>query len=331
MVDTGREIAKRGLEIPAIKLWPKDGPFLWASNFYMPIYNDNRKFLGSYKDRMLIAEGFRDLMVEKGLNPDFIAGTSTSGIAPAASLSQLTGIPLIIQHNGGFYVFDDKVMEQLSLESILSDEDSLVVSTCPFAIPPAVQAANAENLPFAYVREKPKKHGMKKQVEGVVVPSQQAVLMDYHIEDNYTDVAMDVLREEGADVNAVISRCLDFNSSHILRQPEISGKSIVQIEDLVSTGGSCIKEVQAYRENGAVVTDCLAIFNYQLAKAQEQFSDAGIRLSAQLTYSILLEEALRSGFVPEESIAALREWRDKDPFSWGADHGYPPPERKDDR
>jgi orotate phosphoribosyltransferase len=325
MVDAGREIAKRGLEIGAIKLWPEEGPFLWACNSYMPIYNDNRRFLGTYADRMMIAEGFRDMMDEKGLKPDFIAGTSTSGIAPAASLAQLTGIPLIIQNNGGFYVFDDKVMEQLSLDGVVSDEAQLVVSTCPFAIPSAVQAANACEMPFAYVRVKKKGHGLKKQIEGVVQPGQQAVLGDYHIDNDYTDIAIAVLREEGVNVLAIKSKRLESDTSYLLRQPDISGAHILQIEDLVSTGGSCIKEIQAYRDNGARVTDCFSIFNYQLAKAQAQFQAADVNLSAQLVYQVLLEETVRQGVVTGDKLAILQEWRDKDPFKWGANHGlrYP--------
>ena len=113
MASSGRKIAEKGLEIQAIKLWNNEEPFQLVSGCYSPIYNDNRRFLGDYEDRRMIAEGFKSIMDEKGLDPDLIAGTSTSGIAPAASLAQLTGIPLIIQHDGGFYVFDDTVMKQM--------------------------------------------------------------------------------------------------------------------------------------------------------------------------------------------------------------------------
>ena len=59
-----KEIAKISLETGAIKLEPET-PFLWASGYYMPIYNDNRLLLGSSKHRKLIAEGFKDIIISK--------------------------------------------------------------------------------------------------------------------------------------------------------------------------------------------------------------------------------------------------------------------------
>ena len=44
MTDFGYELASAGLKINAIKL-NTEKPFLWASGYYMPIYNDNRMFL----------------------------------------------------------------------------------------------------------------------------------------------------------------------------------------------------------------------------------------------------------------------------------------------
>ncbi|MBT6661576.1 MAG: orotate phosphoribosyltransferase, partial [Nitrospina sp.] len=89
-----KEIAKISLETGAIKLEPET-PFLWASGYYMPIYNDNRLLLGSSKHRQLIAEGFKDIIISKNIEVDVIAGTATAGIPPATSLANLLGAPLI--------------------------------------------------------------------------------------------------------------------------------------------------------------------------------------------------------------------------------------------
>lgn len=87
-------IAKRALFLKAIKLNP-DNPFLWASGFQMPIYNDNRLFLGEYSDRREIADSFMELLRMNQIRWFGIAGTSTAGISPATTLADITRCPLI--------------------------------------------------------------------------------------------------------------------------------------------------------------------------------------------------------------------------------------------
>jgi orotate phosphoribosyltransferase len=89
-----KEIAKISLETGAIKLEPET-PFLWASGYHMPIYNDNRLLLGNSKHRQLIAEGFKNIIISKNIKVDVIAGTATAGIPPATSLANLLETPLI--------------------------------------------------------------------------------------------------------------------------------------------------------------------------------------------------------------------------------------------
>jgi len=88
------EIAKISIETGAIKLNPET-PFLWASGYRMPIYNDNRLLLGDAKHRRLIAEGFKDVITSKEIDVDVTAGTATAGIPPATSLANLLETPLI--------------------------------------------------------------------------------------------------------------------------------------------------------------------------------------------------------------------------------------------
>ena len=88
------EIAKISLKTGAIRL-EAETPFLWASGYRMPIYNDNRLLLGNAKHRLLIAEGFKDVIKSKKVDVDVIAGTATAGIPPATSLANLLETPLI--------------------------------------------------------------------------------------------------------------------------------------------------------------------------------------------------------------------------------------------
>ena len=88
------EIAKISIETGAIQLNPET-PFLWASGYRMPIYNDNRLLLGNSEQRQLIAEGFNDIITSKEIEVDVIAGTATAGIPPATSLADMLKTPLI--------------------------------------------------------------------------------------------------------------------------------------------------------------------------------------------------------------------------------------------
>ncbi|MBN1544447.1 hypothetical protein JW898_03215 [Candidatus Woesearchaeota archaeon] len=315
----GGIIARTALDIAAIKLWPAEGPFLWASGYYMPIYNDNRRFLSSRTHRVVIAGALETMLLRAGMKADMIAGTSTAGIAPAATLAQLLCLPLVIQHEGRAYVFDAQVLEHLSMRNGITENDDIIASTCPFAIPVAVYDANQTNLPFAYVRSEKKDHGTKEQVEGIVADGQRAFLIDYHSGEGYFGVASAALAERGVKVNSAWSDDI----SDLVRPADVSGKRIVQVEDLVSTGGSCVKEIQRYREMGADVTNCLAIFSYGLDAALAGFRDAGVELMPALTYDLLIKTAVDRGYVPKASMDALDEWR-ADPFSWGERQGYPP-------
>lgn len=94
MSEHGRSLAKIALEIKGIKLNPQQ-PFLWASGYYMPIYNDNRMLLGNFEHRKIIASGFVDLISKLNLDVEVIAGTATAGIPPATSLADSLQKPLI--------------------------------------------------------------------------------------------------------------------------------------------------------------------------------------------------------------------------------------------
>ena len=93
-MNIAEQLASIALEIRAIKLSPKE-PFTWASGYRMPIYNDNRLFMGEASHRRLIADGFAEIMEAKGLKADVIGGTVTAGIALATSLADKLGKPMI--------------------------------------------------------------------------------------------------------------------------------------------------------------------------------------------------------------------------------------------
>lgn len=215
------KLAEAGLKIKAMKLNPEE-PFLWASGYYMPIYNDNRMFLFYPEYRNLIINGFLDIIKTENIKVDVVAGTSTAGIPHGMSL------------------------------------------------------ANKLNLPFIYIREKPKMHGLKNQIEGIDAES------------------------------------------------DLNGKKVIVIEDLISTGGSSAKAVQAVRNAKGTVLYCLSIFSYGLLSAINEFEKLSEPCKAIpiLTYDLLIEKAIEEKYITEKQAQVLREWR-LDPFAWGEKAGFP--------
>ncbi len=103
------------------------------------------------------------------------------------------------------------------------------------------------------------------------------------------------------------------------------GRKVLLIEDLISTGGSSIKAVEAIVAAGGVCPYTLAIFTYGLQVSVDAFDSLTPPCIAHtiLSYDSMVATALVTGYVDEEGAALLNEWR-SDPFGWGDTHGFPP-------
>jgi len=93
------------------------------------------------------------------------------------------------------------------------------------------------------------------------------------------------------------------------------GSKVVVVEDLISTGGSSLKAVEAVRNAGCDVIGMMAIFTYGFPVADEKFKEAKVKYTALCNYDAILDEALRTDYVDESEIKTLQEWR-KDPVNW---------------
>lgn len=93
------------------------------------------------------------------------------------------------------------------------------------------------------------------------------------------------------------------------------GSKYVVIEDLISTGGSSLKAVEALRSVGCEVLGMLAIFSYGFPEAVNNFSKAGCEVDTLSNYEVLLDEATESGYIQAGQLEILREWR-KSPSTW---------------
>ncbi len=124
--------------------------------------------------------------------------------------------------------------------------------------------ADLLELPFAYVRPEPKKHGMGNQIEGRLEKGQKVVL----------------------------------------------------VEDLISTGGSSLKVADALRQAEVEVEGMVAIFTYGFETAAKNFAEKEVKLAVLSDYNHLIEVALAEGFIRQDEVEKLFEWR-KSPETWG--------------
>ena len=93
------------------------------------------------------------------------------------------------------------------------------------------------------------------------------------------------------------------------------GQKVVVIEDLISTGGSSLKAVEAIRNAGCEVIGMAAIFTYGFPVAARKFKSAQVELITLSNYNAMLETALETNYIKPEDLETLQEWR-KDPASW---------------
>ncbi len=91
---------------------------------------------------------------------------------------------------------------------------------------------------------------------------------------------------------------------------------VVVVEDLISTGASSLKAVEALRRVGFNVVGMVASFTYGFPIAEQAFKEAGVKLVTLSDYEHVVKVASETGYIRQEHMAVLQEWR-KDPANWG--------------
>lgn len=155
---------------------------------------------------------------------------------------------------------------KLELSRLVAEEypeAEAIAGVATGAIAQGALVAEELSLPFAYVRPKPKDHGLTNLIEGELA----------------------------------------------------AGAKVVVIEDLISTGGSSLKAVEAIRAAGCEVVGMSAIFTYEFPIAVDRFKAAGVEIRALSNYNAMLEAALESNYIHADELETLKEWR-KDPANW---------------
>ncbi len=138
-------------------------------------------------------------------------------------------------------------------------EVELVAGVATGAIAHGMLVADRAGLPFVYVRDKPKEHGRRNQVEGALRPYQKTVV----------------------------------------------------IEDLISTGGSSLRAVQALKESGAQVQALGAIMTYGFKAATDAFAKEDCPFFTLTDYDSVISVAAETGYVQKDQIEMLNDWKHK--------------------
>ena len=173
-----------------------------------------------------------------------------------------------------FYCDNRKTLSYPDLRSFVKIETSrlilerfpeaeAVAGVATGAIPQGAMVADTLNMPFVYVRSKPKDHGLENLIEGELKP----------------------------------------------------GTKVVVVEDLISTGGSSLKAVEAIRNYGCEVVGMVASYTYGFDVAEKAFKDAGVELATLTNYEAVVAQALSTGYIKEEEVELLNQWR-KSPSEW---------------
>ena len=203
-------VAKALLGIKAVFLRPEE-PFTWASGIKSPIYCDNRLILTAPEARNTVENALAETIRQEYPDVEVLMGTSTAGIAHAAIVGHIMG------------------------------------------------------LPMGYVRSGNKDHGRQNRIEGKLLP----------------------------------------------------GQKVVVVEDLISTGGSCIEVVEALREAGADVLGVVSIFTYGLSKGIKRLEAANVKNVSLSNFDVIAEVAAEEGYIAKEDVARLLRFRaNPDDESW---------------
>jgi orotate phosphoribosyltransferase len=107
----------------------------------------------------------------------------------------------------------------------------------------------------------------------------------------------------------------DHGTGKLIEGEVTPGRSSIVVEDLVSTGGSSLRAVEALQGAGIKVLGMVAIFSYGFSVAEDNFRKAGVKLITLTDYHTLIDSGLKSGYIPPENVSTLKKWREA-PHLW---------------
>ncbi len=93
------------------------------------------------------------------------------------------------------------------------------------------------------------------------------------------------------------------------------GQKVVVIEDLISTGGSSVKAIEALQNAGLDVKGLIATFSYGFKVAEENFQKVNCPFITLTNYDLMIESAHKNDYVNASDMQSLKLWKE-DPANW---------------
>lgn len=125
-----------------------------------------------------------------------------------------------------------------------------------------------------------------------------------------------IAQELGLPFIYVRSKPKEHGTGSLIEGDVVTGKRVVVIEDLISTGKSSLQAVTALRDAGYQVAGLAAIFTYQFDVATENFKEAKCPFVTLSNYSALIKYAEQHQYVSMDDVDMLKKWREN-PSEWG--------------
>ena len=126
-----------------------------------------------------------------------------------------------------------------------------------------------------------------------------------------------VAQELGLPFIYVRAKPKDHGTGNLIEgDVSLTGKRVVVVEDLISTGKSSLQAVDALRDAGYEVAGLVAIFSYGFDVAADNFKKANCPFATLSNYAALIKYASDNQYIAEADVEVLKQWRE-DPSAWG--------------
>ena len=142
------------------------------------------------------------------------------------------------------------------------------------------------------------------------------------IKENYPDVEVLMgTSTAGIAHAAIVGHLMDLPMGYVRsgakdhgRQNQIEGRlekgqKVVVVEDLISTGGSCIEVVNVLREAGAEVLGIVSIFTYGMQKGLTRLAEADVKNVSLTNFDVIAEVAAEDGYIQKDDVKRLIAFR----------------------
>ena len=174
---------------------------------------------------------------------------------------------------------------------------------------------------------------------GIISPiycDNRKIIGDVPARQEIAEAFVDVVRAEAPDAEVIagtstagiphaafISEAMELPMSYVrgskkkhgtgrlIEGADVKGRKVVLIEDLISTGGSSIEAAEILRDEGAEVEAVVAIFSYQLEKAEQNFESSGFKCVTLSDLDTLLDVSVDADMLTEAERAEVVKFRDE--------------------